>query len=120
MTGVAWVDMLLVWVGALTVVSGTTLGIVRWLRPLVHGVSQFLDDWNGEPERPGITPARPGVMVRLRQYDARLAAIEHELHPNAGKSLRDAVDRVEAQTTQASPPAVNVTVNPATPSTTGA
>jgi hypothetical protein len=46
------------------------------------------------------------VMDQLRTMRAehkatndRLAAIEHELHPNSGGSLRDAVDRVEQAVT---------------------
>jgi hypothetical protein len=58
-----------------------------WL-PLWHlfrGTQQFLEDWNGEPDRPGVQ-GRPGAMARLAQ-----------LERNSGSSLRDAVDRIEAQ-----------------------
>lgn len=44
---------------------------------------QFLDDWFGEPARPG-QKARPGAMERLGQ-----------LETNGGLSLRDSVDRIE-------------------------
>lgn len=88
-TGIAWVDGLLLVIGVVSVIFGAVAAVTRSLRPLVHGVGQFLDDWNGEPERPGVSPARPGVM-------ARIAAIEHELHPNGGSSLRDAVNRIES------------------------
>ncbi|MFJ2863669.1 hypothetical protein [Kitasatospora sp. NPDC087314] len=47
----------------------------------------FTEDWQGTPSRPGV-PGRPGVMERLDR-------IEHELHPNSGLSLRDAVNRIE-------------------------
>lgn len=49
-------------------------------------LSTFLDDWFGEPERPGFPP-RPGVPERLRR-------VEREVVPNHGSSLRDAVDKV--------------------------
>ncbi|MFF2960993.1 hypothetical protein ACFVT1_19235 [Streptomyces sp. NPDC057963] len=45
------------------------------------------------------------VMVRLErieqqgdEHPAHLARIDHELHPNSGASLRDAVDRVDVRT----------------------
>ncbi|WIV59061.1 hypothetical protein [Amycolatopsis nalaikhensis] len=76
----------------------------RGLRRLVH----FADDWFGEPERDGV-PARPGVMERIsaietdgaatrddvRDLVERVDRVEHELRPNSGASLRDAIDRVE-------------------------
>lgn len=94
---------------ALVVVLGALAAIGRkvWRR-----VSQFLDDWNGEPPRRGVE-ARPGVMERMKALDdgnlhiiarvaaveeaerstaQRLRAIESELHPNGGGSLRDQVN----------------------------
>lgn len=76
----------------------------RGLRRLVH----FADDWFGEPERDGV-PARPGVMERISAIETdgaatrddvrglleRVDRVEHELRPNSGASLRDAIDRVE-------------------------
>lgn len=56
-----------------------------WL-PIWHlfkGTQEFLQDWNGEPERPGFK-ARPGAMARLAQLEA-----------NSGSTMRDAVDRIE-------------------------
>lgn len=62
---------------------------VLWqLARFLKRLGDVSDDWNGEPARDGV-PGRPGVM-------ARLGAIEAELHPNHGSSLRDAVDRVAA------------------------
>jgi hypothetical protein len=52
---------------------------------LFRGTQQFLEDWFGEPARPG-QQERPGAMARLAQ-----------LERNSGSSLRDAVDRIEAQ-----------------------
>lgn len=53
----------------------------------VQRVTHFLDDVLGEDDRPGV-PGTPGLVQRI-------ANIEHELHPNSGLSLRDAVDRLE-------------------------
>jgi hypothetical protein len=99
-TGVAWLDATLLGIGVLSVIFSAVFAVVRTLRPLVHRVGQFLDDWNGEPARPGIAPAKPGVMEQLTAHASRLAAIEHELHPNGGSSMRDAIDRLEAQAAQ--------------------
>ncbi|MFB9929203.1 hypothetical protein ACFORO_22960 [Amycolatopsis halotolerans] len=76
----------------------------RGLRRLGH----FADDWFGEPERNGVA-ARPGVIERIsaietagaatrddvRDLVERVERVEHELRPNSGASLRDAIDRVE-------------------------
>jgi hypothetical protein len=52
----------------------------------VRKTGRLADDLLGEPERPGY-PAQPGLM-------ARVSAIEAQLQPNSGSSLRDRVDRV--------------------------
>ncbi len=56
---------------------------------------QFLDDWNGEPERPGIAPKRFGVMERLTIVEAAVKNVEHEVKPNSGTSLKDQITRIE-------------------------
>lgn len=83
----------------------------RVLRPL----ALLIDDWQGEPARPGVD-GRPGVLEQLKalfdlfadfrarltaleelpatvaELGRRLAAVEQQLRPNGGSSLRDAVD----------------------------
>lgn len=82
---------------------GTTLGalwlMTRPLRRTQRGFEQFLEDWNGIPERAGFD-AIPGVPERLRTLErnaradrALLERIDHELHPNSGGSLRDQVNK---------------------------
>lgn len=82
---------------------GTMLGalwlMTRPLRRTAQGFEQFLEDWNGVPERPGFD-AIPGVPERLRVLErnakadrALLERIDHELHPNSGGSMRDQLDR---------------------------
>lgn len=92
---IAWLEAVLLWGGAATIVGGVVTGVVRVGRALVRAwgrVDSFLTDWYGEPERPGV-PARPGMMQRVGGIETRLGGVEHELHPNEGSSLRDAVDQ---------------------------
>lgn len=94
-TGVPALDALLVWGGAATVLAGVGTLLWRGARGAARfgrRVDELVDDWMGEQERPGV-PGRPGVLERVSQIEARLGAVEHELYPNSGASLRDAVDR---------------------------
>lgn len=100
-TGIPAVDTVLVWGGALSLTAGLLTLAWRGIRGgvrLGRRVDEFIDDWRGEPSRPGV-PERPGVMVRMAGMEDRLAVLEdgldrvmHELYPNSGGSLRDAVD----------------------------
>ncbi|MDH6189106.1 hypothetical protein M2168_002138 [Streptomyces sp. CZ24] len=93
-TGVPALDALLVWGGAATVLAGFATVLWRGVRGTIRlagRVEDFMDDWSGEPERPGV-PGRPGVMERVSAIEERLQRVEHELYPNSGGSLRDAVD----------------------------
>ncbi|MFJ4627211.1 hypothetical protein [Streptomyces sp. NPDC088847] len=93
-TGIPALDAALVWGGAISVV-GTLLTVVwrgvRTLSRFGSRAGQFLDDWYGEEERAGV-PARPGVMLRLAALEDGLDHLRHEVRPNSGTSLRDAVD----------------------------
>lgn len=98
---------------ALAAVWKIAAAVARFARRVGH----FLDDWWGEPERPG-HPARPGIPERmagveknlgemcgrLGQVEVRTARIEHELHPNSGHTMRDAMDRVETTVQAFTPP----------------
>lgn len=88
----------LVGIAAVLSALGVLIRLARKAWPILRRVSHFADDWFGEPDRDGV-PGRPGVMKRLQTVDQRLDTIEHELKPNSGQSLRDAVDRVEAAIT---------------------
>jgi hypothetical protein len=88
-----WVIALAALVTALAVIWKAVRTVLAWARR----VNDFFEDWGGEPGRPGVA-ARPGVMQRLGTIEGRLGTIEHELHPNSGASLRDAVDRIHEAT----------------------
>lgn len=77
------------WLGAFFLAAFAIWGLGKRIAPTVRKVTNFLDDWNGEPARPGV-PQRLGVMARLDE-------MHHELHPNSGSSLADAVNRTEKQ-----------------------
>lgn len=111
-TGIAALDHVLVWGSVLSVVLGAATGLwrlVRGLLKLAQRAHQFFDDWYGEGERPGF-PARPGVLERVGEMergfvrlDQRVEGLAHELYPNDGGSLRDAVDLANCRLARLAP-----------------
>ncbi|MFJ1787300.1 hypothetical protein ACIOML_23715 [Streptomyces anulatus] len=99
------VEAVLLWGGAITIVAGVATVLWRvglgmaatWQR-----LDQFIEDWYGEAARPGV-PARPGVLERVTRMELRLGRMEHELHPNDGGSLRDAVYEANRRLTHLCP-----------------
>lgn len=84
-------------IGTVVAALSTLYGLFRMLRKIgkaIRSITHFLDDWFGEEARPGVKE-RPGVMKRLENFQHDLDKIKHELWPNSGGSLRDAVDRLE-------------------------
>jgi hypothetical protein len=63
---------------------------VRWGWRTLIRITEFLDDYFGHPERPGV-PARPGVMARLQAIEALGLEIRAETQLNGGGSMRDVV-----------------------------
>lgn len=100
--------------GIITLMIGTIVVVARavvWIWATLRKVGRLADDLTGEPARPGFA-ATPGVlerltgieaglatlapvMPRLESLETRLGAVEAQLHPNGGSTLRDAVDRLE-------------------------
>lgn len=88
--------------GAAAVKAGT------WLWHGLRNLFRLADDLTGEPPRAGMPEGRPGVLDRLAAMDARweaqlvlfeelkfrLGAVEAQLKPNGGNSLRDRVDQL--------------------------
>lgn len=83
-TGLPWLDNLLLWTTFIIVLGGSWAVFIRNIRPLFAKLSDFFDDWNGRPARPGHA-AEPGVMERL-------ATVEYQVHNNGGNSMKDSVD----------------------------
>lgn len=80
--------------------AGALAGGARWISRRWRRIARFLDDWNGEPARPGVLE-RPGVMTRLARTeewqtrtDGRLDRIEVQVFPNHGNSLHDKVQAI--------------------------
>jgi hypothetical protein len=116
-TGIHALDTALVWGGAVTVLAGVGAVLWRGLRGvghLVRRVEQFMDDWSGEEERPGV-PGRLGVMERVSGIEERLGRFEHELYPNSGGSLRDAVDQANERLARLFPDDADPAPPPAPP-----
>lgn len=93
-TGIAALDAFLVWATVATVIISLGTGLWRFVRAAVRigrRVNVFFDDWYGQEGRPGV-PARPGVLERVQGIEDRMQGVHHELQPNSGASLRDAVD----------------------------
>jgi len=94
------------WLGAFFVAIFAAWWLGKRTGPTAKKIINFLDDWNGEPARPGV-PQRLGVMARLDE-------MHHELHPNSGSSLADAVNRTEKALNDHianCPPAQQTTIN---------
>jgi hypothetical protein len=83
------------WVSAAAAVAA--LIVARWpgrfLWHLLRRTTDFLDDWQGEPERPGV-PARPGVLERLRNVEKITADVRAETHVNGPGNLRAAIQAI--------------------------
>lgn len=100
------------------VVAGLLVGglgaFFVWLSRQLKGITRMSRDWNGEPARPGIADAKPGVMQRLYTQDEQftavlsrlgkqdvvLAEIRHEVFPNSGKSIKDITDKTHDDLTE--------------------
>lgn len=57
-------------IGAVLIIAALIYAVRKILKAL-RPVRDFLDDWNGEPNRPGVH-SRPGVMARLDRIEQHL------------------------------------------------
>ena len=76
-----------------TILAGVAW-VARQARWFHLRIRHFLDDWAGEPARPGVA-GRPGVMESIADLRQQVAEVKAETRPNGGASLRDAVHRIE-------------------------
>jgi hypothetical protein len=99
-----WIaDIISVWpaLGALALALFVVSLAWKYIRPIARKVDTAMDDFNGRPARPGV-PAQPGFMERFatieewtRKYGPVIDKLDHEMHPNSGSSMADAVNRTE-------------------------
>lgn len=61
--------------------------------PALRKVMHFIDDVAGEPARAGV-PARPGLMERMTTIETSLQQVRHEVTPNHGSTMNDALRSV--------------------------
>lgn len=109
MTPELWVSL----AGTIIAALGASWAGAKKVWPFVRKISRLADAFLGTPEDAAV-PERPGVPKLLEQHgdkldslsnryalvEYRLDRIEHELHPNSGLSMRDALDRVERQVSE--------------------
>ena len=60
----------------------------------------FIDEWYGTEDTPGITQRLNDGQDHFNKIDSELSAIKAELFNNGGSSLRDAIDRIERNTSK--------------------
>ncbi len=85
---------------------GAVVRLLLYVWNVLRRLTRWLDDWEGEPPRPGFPSGRPGVLDRIASIESRvdrlpaveerLTALEAQMMPNGGGSMRDAIDRTAA------------------------
>lgn len=92
---------------ALTAIVRVVRGAVRTARKIDRVAVDILGEPGhpdeGRERRPGLAERMGGVEKGLDALNMRVARIEYELHPDSGKSLRDAVDRIDSRTAGIAP-----------------
>lgn len=80
---VAWVVI------GFTVTSAIVVFISK-VHPFIKRLQTLMDDWLGEPERPGV-PRRPGLMERVEKIEKLSLSSAYHTRPNHGGSGHDAL-----------------------------
>lgn len=63
-------------------------GAIKKVHPVMRRLMDFLDDWGGEPDRPGV-PGRAGVLERLEIVERLADETNANTKPNHGGSSHD-------------------------------
>lgn len=86
--------------GVIAILSGAWW-FVKKLHTFSKRFDDFIEDWHGEPARPGV-PEKPGIMERLSNQDEalgeicnRLTVVEKEVSYNSGSTIKDTVHRID-------------------------
>lgn len=88
------------WTCALILLGGILWKPLRVIWRRLREFAVFLDQWNGKPEKKDrsgqvIQHAVPGVAGRILTLEEKTERIHHEVTPNHGGSMKDALKRVE-------------------------
>ena len=88
------------WICALILLGGLLWKPVKVIWARLREFAMFLDQWNGKPEKRDkanqiIQHAVPGVSARILTLEEKTERIHHEVTPNHGGSIKDAVKRIE-------------------------
>lgn len=79
--------------------SGLGYFVTKFLR-LFKTWFQFIHDWNGSDDKPGVVERLQIGSDRFDYIEQELKTIKEELFNNHGSSLRDAIDRIEKNTSK--------------------
>lgn len=88
----ALIAALIVLIVAALLLARAARGVLPGLRKL----SRFLDDWQGEPDRPGV-PGRPGVMEQLSALREEQIRTRDGLVYTDGRPLKEVVGDIAAK-----------------------
>ena len=74
-------------VGLITI-AATIVAVGRWVYRHFKSLECLLEDWHGEPARPGVS-GRLGVMERLNSIEKKVNSAAFNSQPNHGTSAFD-------------------------------
>ncbi|WP_037605853.1 hypothetical protein [Streptacidiphilus rugosus] len=81
--------------GALIAAIAATVGLLGWLSHATRRMHRSADTVDRVARLLQPDDNSPGLAERLRVLEERTARIEAELHPNGGRTARDAIIRME-------------------------
>ena len=84
------------WIITIAAALGAVIFIISTFGKLFRTWFHFIDDWYGDDDKPGVMERLEIGAGKFDQIDSDLKIIKAELFSNSGSSLRDAIDRIEA------------------------
>jgi hypothetical protein len=88
------------WIVLIGAALSALIYIINKISKLFKTWFQFIDDWYGTEDKPGITKRLNEGQAHFEKIDTELAIIKAELFNNGGSSLRDSIDRIERAVTK--------------------
>jgi hypothetical protein len=86
---------ILEWIIAVGAALSAIIYIGKKIANLFKSWFNFMDDWYGNDENPGIIERLAEGNKRFEALEKDMGIIKAELFNNHGTSLRDAIDRIE-------------------------